>query len=503
MFKPKTLQLVSITSTTLQQCSRFSQQLQKKVTFTSTAFVASKRSQLRKPNYSSLTKHIRPDGLTGRERRDVLRAKLKDRHTGGGSRHTPYIPVKNRLETINSALPQQLAKSFDDLELDSTLVQAVQSILPEQAQPTEIQALTIPAVLSTRDAQHILCAAETGSGKTLAYLAPTINTLKQNEKKRRLDRPRAIVLVPTRELVAQVVSTCKSLAHKVKFRSLALDGKTPRGRLVKDLEQPVDVLVTTPTTLRGYVTDRTLSLTDVQYLIVDEADSLFDAGWGDDVKFTMQRLKNAKTIVVSATLPRSVHRTLDDLFGEDGMLKITTPSLHRALPNLKQSFVDLQRFNGNRQLALLDVLKRNIKDEKTLVFCNTRKAAQLLQQWLASKDVNVLALHKDVDRKQTLGLFSGEITSIAVADDADKDANKDKNYNVLISTDIASRGIDTTFVDHVVLYDFPASMIDYLHRVGRTARAGRTGKATSLIGRKDRMMADRIKRSIRDGAVIT
>ncbi|KAI9263417.1 P-loop containing nucleoside triphosphate hydrolase protein, partial [Phascolomyces articulosus] len=368
--------------------------------------------------------------------------------------------------------------------------------------PTEIQALTIPAILSTKDARHILCAAETGSGKTLAYLVPTIHALKQKEQqqknsnKRRLDRPRAIVLVPTRELVSQVLQTCKSLAHTVKFRSLALDGKTPRHRLVKDLERPVDVLITTPTTLRGYVADHTLSLSDVQFLIVDEADSLFDAGWGDDVQYVMKKIprdrQECKTVVVSATLPRSVHRTLDDLFGQEGMLKITTPSLHRALPNLKQSFVDLQRFNGNRQLALLDVLKKNIKDEKTLVFCNTKHSAQLLQQWLASKEVDVFTLHKDVDRKQTLGLFSGEIQPEAL----EEEEAKKKNYNVLISTDIASRGIDTTFVDHVVLYDFPASMIDYLHRVGRTARAGRTGKATSLIGRKDRMIADRIKRSI-------
>ncbi|KAG2215845.1 hypothetical protein INT45_005513 [Circinella minor] len=476
---------------------------QQKASFTWTPILHSKRSQLRKPNYSSLTKHMKPDGLTGRQRRDVLRSKLNDRTTG--ARHVPYIPVKNRLETIPSTLSKKLPESFDDLGLQeqTQLVQAIRSILPDQAKPTEIQALTIPTILSTKDARHILCAAETGSGKTLAYLVPTIHGLKQteNKRKRRLDRPRAIVLVPTRELVSQVVQTCKSLAHSVKFRSLGLDGKTPRHRLVKDLEYPVDVLITTPTTLRKYVKDHTFSLTDVQFLIVDEADSLFDAGWGDDVQSIMKKIpqETSKTIVVSATLPRSVHRTLDELFGQDNMLKITTPSLHRALPNLKQSFIDLQRFNGNRQLALLDVLKKNIKDEKTLVFCNTKHSTELLQQWLASKEVDVLVLHKDVDRKQTMGLFSGEIE---LKEEEEEEKSK-KNYNVLISTDIASRGIDTTFVDHVVLYDFPASMIDYLHRVGRTARAGRTGKATSLIGRKDRMIADRIKRSIREGAVIT
>ncbi|KAI9320781.1 P-loop containing nucleoside triphosphate hydrolase protein [Dichotomocladium elegans] len=347
-------------------------------------------------------------------------------------------------------------------------------------------------------------AAETGSGKTLAYLLPIIDSLKREEghgghsQLRRLDRPRAIVLVPTRELVTQVVQTSKTLAHVAKFRAIGLDSKVHRRRLVEQLELPVDILVTTPTSLWKHVQDGTLSLTDVKYLVTDEADSLFDAGWGDEVNKIMDKAKkiskkDVKFVIVSATLPRSVHRMLDGLFGND-LVKITTPSLHRALPNLKQSFVDLSRFNGNRQLALLEVLKKNIKDEKTLVFCNTRKSAELLQAWLETKDLPVLALHKDADRKETLALFAAPNNG---------DGATGPSQNVLISTDIASRGIDTTFVDHVILYDFPASVVDYLHRVGRTARAGRTGKATSLIGRKDRMMADRIQRAIREGTVLT
>ncbi|KAI7876078.1 DEAD-domain-containing protein, partial [Lichtheimia hyalospora FSU 10163] len=371
-------------------------------------------------------------------------------------------------------------QTFDDLGLQPSVIDAVrQGYLKhvQDARPSEIQALSIPSLLKPEQHRNVLVAAETGSGKTLAYLLPVIDQLKRNEKKpsqrRRLDHPRAIVLVPTRELVTQVVQTAKSLAHVTKFRALGADSKVKRRRLAEQLEQPVDVLVATPTTLCSLVRDGTLSLADTRHLVVDEADSLFDAGWGDDVRFIMDRVGTAQCIIVSATLPRSVHRTLDTLFGER-LLKLTTPSLHRALPNLKQSFIDLARFNGNRQLALLDVLKRNIKDDKTLVFCNTRKSAQLLHDWLGSKDMPVLALHKDAERSEILTRF------------ACQDENASPGDNVLISTDIASRGIDTTFVDHVVLYDFPSSVVDYLHRVGRTARAGRTGKATSLVGRKDK-----------------
>jgi superfamily II DNA/RNA helicase len=177
------------------------------------------------------------------------------------------------------------------------------------------------------------------------------------------------------------------------------------------------------------------------------------------------------------------------------MTKITTPSLHKALPNLKQSFVDLQRFQGNRQLGLLEVLKKNIKDDKTLVFCNTKKSVEIVHKFLQTMNLEPLALYKDAPMSRTEAL---ELFAQPKSDEPDK-----VDHNVLISTDIASRGIDTTFVDHVVLYDFPTSVVDYLHRVGRTARAGNTGKATSLIGRKDRMMSDRIRRSIREGTVMT
>lgn len=513
--------------------------------FSITSINYSKRTALKKPNVNSLTKHLRPDGLNGRERRDLLKATLRSNKPRSTS-NAPYVPVKRRLETIQSnhpvvlkaatskrsAVPADLVtedqpsnakqlsaylakQTFDDLSLTQDTVLAAKLVLNESQvnnqdpKPTEIQALAIPQLLDRRK-RHVLVAAETGSGKTLAYLLPTIDMLKSDEKKkgtvkRRLDHPRAIVLVPTRELVSQVVKSCKALSHVTKFRSVGLGGRTPRSQVAELLASgPIDILVTTPTTLVSYTKDRTLSLADTRYLIIDEADSLFDAGWGDDCRTIIKRIRDLsekskipeKVVIVSATLPRSVHTALDNLFPQ--MTKITTPSLHKALPNLKQSFVDLQRFQGNRQMAILEVLKKNIKDDKTLVFCNTKKSVELLHKFLQTKNLNTLALYKDapMDRTEALELFAKPKMEVV-----DGDATVD--HNVLISTDIASRGIDTTFVDHVVLYDFPTSVVDYLHRVGRTARAGQTGKATSLIGRKDRMMSDRIRRSIREGTVMT
>ncbi|KAI9258507.1 P-loop containing nucleoside triphosphate hydrolase protein, partial [Sporodiniella umbellata] len=355
-------------------------------------------------------------------------------------------------------------QKFDDLPLSSSVKQAIVQTLPPNAKPSEIQALAIPILLDAQK-QHVLIAAETGSGKTFAYLLPTIEKLKKNETIRRPNRPRAVILVPTRELIDQVVKSAKSLSHVVKFRALGYD----RRRLLDEL--PIDILVTTPTSLITSIKASQLALTDTQFLVIDEADSMFDSGWGDDCRWILKRASESHVTIVSATLPRSVQRVLDDLFPK--MTKITTPSLHKSLPNLKQSFVDLDRFQGNRQLALLEILKKNIKDKKTLVFCNTRKSAELLQKFMESKGLSTLAIYKDAptDRSETLSLFS---------------ESQKPEHKMLISTDIASRGIDIHLVEHVILFDFPTSAIDYLHRVGRTARAGNSGKATSLIGRKDR-----------------
>ncbi|KAL9557506.1 hypothetical protein MBANPS3_001360 [Mucor bainieri] len=491
----------TIKSSSLESCIRL---------FSATSIACSKRSALRKPNVSSLTKHLKPDGLNGRERRDLLKAALKPKTSA------PYVPVKRRLETIKPNIAPPLSRknpdlvtekqpsnakqlsaflatqTFDDLGLSAETVTAAKTVLgnTDTLKPTEIQALAIPQLLDRRK-KHVLVAAETGSGKTLSYLLPAIDMLKADEKtkglvKRRLDHPRAVVLVPTRELVSQVVKSCKGLSHVTKFRAVGLGGRTPRSQVSEVLANgPIDILVTTPTTLVSYQKDGTLSLTDTRYLIIDEADSLFDAGWGDDCRKIIKRVQETaektkqpeKVVVVSATLPRSVHNALDTLFPH--LVKITTPSLHKALPNLKQSFVDLQRFQGNRQLALLEVLKKNIKDDKTLVFCNTKKSVELVHKFLQTKNLDALALYKDAPMSRTEAL---ELFSKPKPAEGEEEGNVD--HNVLISTDIASR-------------------VDYLHRVGRTARAGQTGKATSLIGRKDRMMSDRIKRSIREGTVMT
>ncbi|KAF9309259.1 RNA helicase [Podila horticola] len=439
--------------------------------------------------------------------------------------------------------------------------------------PTEIQAMAIPATIDThKKSPYTLCAAETGSGKTLAYLIPMLHDLKVQEDQavqsykdeggidqegskvralnmiRQYNQPRAIVLLPSRELVAQVSGILKEFSHSVKVRTLTIShAMSPRSVIQRLAQGPVDVVVATPASLLDYLPkdhkdrgaqdeeqrrvrgsanlfdESRLSLSSLRHLVIDEADSMFDRGFGSEVTKIVQQAKAritpsssapTKITVVSATLPKKVSDTLDEVL--PGMLKITTPSLHKSLPGLHQTFLDLKPYFGNRPKAILDILAKQQqiatatggkRQENTLIFCNTKHSCELLHEHLKTNKVpGVLGvLHGDAtNRDEILEQFTDD--TYVPPSMSSSAAKKDKDViggKILISTDIASRGIDTTAVQHVVLYDFPVTIVDYLHRVGRTARGGRGGRATSLVGRKDRNMAERIMIGIRLGKVLS
>ncbi|KAG0206236.1 RNA helicase [Mortierella sp. GBA30] len=443
--------------------------------------------------------------------------------------------------------------------------------------PTEIQALTIPASIDPyKKSPYTLCAAETGSGKTLAYLVPIMHELKIQEDKavqafkdeggvdqegskvralntiRQFNQPRAIVLLPSRELVAQVSGILKELSHTVKLRTLTIShAMSPKSVIQRLASGPVDIVVATPASLLDYLPpsesgrrgqqrrnneeeekktrgsanlfdENRLSLSSLRHLVIDEADSMFDRGFGTEVTRIVQQAKAvssaegpAKITVVSATLPKQVSDTLDDTL--PGLLKITTPSLHKSLPGLHQTFLDLKPYFGNRPKAILDILAKqqqvavsrsgSKRKENTLIFCNTKHSCELLCEHLKTNKVpGVLGvLHGEAaNRDEILRQFTDDSFTPPPAS-APKSASSPSSVGgkILISTDIASRGIDTTAVQHVILYDFPVTIVDYLHRVGRTARGGRGGRATSLVGRKDRNMAERIMVGIRMGKVLS
>ncbi|KAG0064280.1 RNA helicase [Linnemannia elongata] len=472
---------------------------------------------------------------------------------------------KGVLELLAKASGGSRPTASPALELDLTGIK-----------PTEIQAMSIPASIDpNKKSPYTLCAAETGSGKTLAYLLPVLHELKTQEDKavkafqdeggidqegskvralntiRQYNQPRAIILLPSRELVAQVSGILKDLSHTVKLRTLTLShAMSPKSVFQRLASGPVDVVVATPTSLLDYLPrdharssgreanqrdederkfrgnanmleENRLSLASLRYLVIDEADSMFDRGFGTEVAKIVQQAKAvvsktegpAKITVVSATLPKKVSDTLDETL--PGMLKITTPSLHKSLPGLHQTFLDLKPYFGNRPKAILDILAKQQqvqaavpggrrRKENTLIFCNTKHSCEILHEHLKTNKVHGVlgVLHGDAtNRDEILRQFTDD--DYIPPAPAGQKSTATVGGKILISTDIASRGVDTTAVQHVVLYDFPVTIVDYLHRVGRTARGGRGGRATSLVGRKDRNMAERIMIGIRLGKVLS
>ncbi|KAF9205494.1 putative ATP-dependent RNA helicase ddx28, partial [Haplosporangium sp. Z 27] len=512
--------------------------------------------------------------------------------------------VKDLLEKVensrfqNMGLHPDVEKGIIELLSKSTAGSSRTSTLPvnneevttkddfiSNVKPTEIQALTIPATIDIKKkSPYTLCAAETGSGKTLAYLSPVLHQLKVQEDEavkqyqheggideegskvralntiRHFNQPRAIILLPSRELVAQVSGILKELSHSIKLRTLAISHTMPPKSIIQRLSSgPVDIIVATPASLLDYLPKDTqhgrdsrnrdgeerktrgsaslfdenrLSLDSLVHLVIDEADSMFDRGFGDEVSKIVKQAKAAtsnsqgptKITVVSATLPKKVSDTLDEIL--PGILKITTPSLHKSLPGLHQTFLDLKPYFGNRPKAILDILAKQQqiagsggrRKENTLIFCNTKHSCDILYEHLKTNKVPGLlgVLHGDAtNRDEILENFTNDdyvppppssTPSSSAPSKSLSTGAVNKNYTggkILISTDIASRGIDTTTVNHVVLFDFPVTIVDYLHRVGRTARGGRGGRATSLVGRKDRNLAERIMMGIRLGKVLS
>ncbi|KAG0243525.1 P-loop containing nucleoside triphosphate hydrolase protein [Mortierella sp. GBAus27b] len=478
-----------------------------------------------------------------------------------------------------------LGKSVPTATTSSAETASTTASTISKIKPTEIQAMTIPSSIDPmKKSPYTLCAAETGSGKTLAYLVPVMHQLKRQEDNviakyqneaiggvdanddeeadrkiralatiRHYNQPRAVVLLPSRELVTQVASILKEFSHSVKLRTLAISHSWSRKSIMQRLASgPIDIVVATPASLLDYLSKNTqdvirefdsrhddedrkfrggsgnsykarLSLDSLTHLVIDEADTMFDHGFGDEVTKIVKQAKSlnstdpVKITVVSATLPKKISDTLDDTL--PGILKITTPSLHKSLPGLHQTFLDLKPYFGNRLKAVLDILakqqnvnKEGRRKENTLVFCNTKHSCELLHEQLKTNQVPGLlgVLHGEaLNRDEVLEQFKNDDfiapTPLAKVNDSTSTASQvgGRGGKVLISTDIASRGIDTTAVDHVVLYDFPVTIVDYLHRVGRTARAGRGGRATSLVGRKDRNLAERIMMGIRMGTVLS
>ena len=355
--------------------------------------------------------------------------------------------------------------SFADFALLPTLQETL--VEKELTSPTEIQVRTVPALLAGR---YVVGVAETGSGKTLAYVLPILHRLKTLELQGNpvtvYGEPRAIVVVPTRELGEQVAKAFKPFTHTTRLRVRALLGGTTMEQAKRGLQGPFEVLVATPGRLIKMMDAGLVTLGDVRTLVLDEADQMLDHGFLPDVRRLVKACPTDRQLAMfSATVPAAVEKLIADLFA--GAEVIRSQGSHRVVPTLTTT---QQLVVGGKRFPLLERLLGKKVEGGTILFTNTREQCDKLAGELEEAGWPCVIYRGEMDkveRRRNLKAF------------------RDGEVPLLISTDLASRGLDVEHVGRVINYHLPQQMENYLHRVGRTARAGRPGLVVNFVTERD------------------
>ncbi len=363
--------------------------------------------------------------------------------------------------------------TFTDFGLLNTLQETL--IEKQILRPTEIQARALPVLLGGRSVVGI---AETGSGKTLAYALPAMHHIKSLEIAgdaiTHSGRPRAIVVVPTRELGEQVTKAFKPFTHTTRLRVRSVLGGTTTEVAKRGLAGAFEILVATPGRLVQMLERRLVELDDVRMLILDEADQMLDHGFLPDVTKIIQAAPQMRQMALfSATVSPAVEKLISDLFS--GAEVIRSTGSHRVVPTLttsQQVVMDGQRF------PLLERLLKKKVEGGTILFTNTREQCDKLAALLATANIACVIYRGEMDkveRRQNLKLF------------------REGAVDLLVSTDLASRGLDVDHVGRVINYHLPQQMENYLHRVGRTARAGRPGLVVNFVTERDAPLVSQLE----------
>ncbi len=349
--------------------------------------------------------------------------------------------------------------TFADLGLSDELVQAVTA--KGYDTPTPIQAQAIPSVLMMRD---IIGVAQTGTGKTASFVLPMIDILSHG--RRRALMPRSLILEPTRELAAQVADefTMYGVNHDLKMALLI--GGVQMGDQVKALGDGVDVLIATPGRLMDLFERGKILLTGCDLLVIDEADRMLDMGFIPDIETICSKLPATRqTLLFSATMPPPIKKLADKFLTNPKYIEVARPA--SANLNIAQHKV-LTTARGKRDV--LRTLLRTDNVTTAIVFCNRKTTVRELAKSLKQSGFSAGEIHGDMDQSSRI---------------AELDRFKAGTINILVASDVAARGLDVKGVSHVFNYDTPWHPDDYVHRIGRTGRAGATGRAFTLITPED------------------
>jgi len=346
---------------------------------------------------------------------------------------------------------------FKDLKLSEEILKAVEEV--GYTETTPIQEKAIPIVLERKD---ILAGAQTGTGKTAGFTLPMLQLLSQTTPIMKKFHIRALVLTPTRELATQVGDNIKNYGKYLPFKSTVVFGGVGINPQKAHLRRGVDILIATPGRLLDLIGQKAVDLSSVEFFVLDEADRMLDMGFIHDIKKLLKLLpKEKQTLLFSATFSANIKKLANELLNNPTLIEVAKSNSSAQTINQTIHFVDKKR-----KRELLSYLIRKNKWKQVLVFTRTKHGANRLSKQLIEDGITSSAIHGNKSqgaRTKALKEF------------------KDGTIRVLVATDIAARGIDIAELPHVINFELPNVSEDYVHRIGRTGRAGNLGEAISLV----------------------
>ena len=361
-------------------------------------------------------------------------------------------------------------KTFQEMGLPEALTHTLQHM--QFNEPTPVQAMAIPLALQGRD---ILGSAQTGTGKTGAFGIPLVARLLSNPQ------GSALVMTPTRELATQVMSQLQiMLGKKSKIKSALLIGGESMPKQLTQLRNRPRVIVGTPGRINDHLKRGSLTLQDTDFLVLDETDRMLDMGFTVQIENVMKYMATKRqTLLFSATLPKNIVRISGKYLNDPARVAVSADSSPAA--NIKQDIIRLSETDKYpKLLSQLDERQGSV-----LVFVKTKYGTEKMAKRLAKEGHSADAIHSDLRQNKRDRVIA---------------AFRNKKYRILVATDVASRGLDIPHIEHVINYDLPQCAEDYIHRIGRTARAGAKGAALNLVTPSDRNKWNAIDRLLNPDA---
>lgn len=361
---------------------------------------------------------------------------------------------------------------FEDLDLEPEVLDGLDAMNFIEATP--IQEQTIPVVLEGRD---IIACAQTGTGKTAAYILPLLNLIMRHKVEGDKDAVRAIIIAPTRELASQIDMQFEGFSYFMPISTLSVSGGGDGAQWDQQLRafnKGADVIIATPGRMISHLINSKISLDSVEYLVLDEADRMLDMGFYDDImKISKYLPKKRQTLLFSATMPIKIRTLAKNILNNPAEINIAISKPNEAIKQMAYVCYEPQK------IGLIEHIFSTPVESKTIIFSSSKIKVKDLAHRLKRMKYNVRAMHSDLEQSER--------------DEVMLDFKNGK-VSILVATDIVSRGIDITDIGLVINYDVPHDPEDYIHRIGRTARANAEGEAITFISKEEQDKFGKIER---------